>query len=102
MPITRKELVAVLGKEAYFSPKKSAEFVELIFEIMAEALERGERIKISGFGNFAVRKKRARTGRNPQTGEKMQISARRVVTFKPSHLLRKAMGDAPREAGIED
>ncbi len=101
MPITRKELVAVLGKEGYFSAKKSAEFVELVFEIMAEALQTGEKIKISGFGNFTVRKKRARTGRNPKTGEKIQISARRVVTFKPSHLLRKAMGEAPREAGIE-
>jgi integration host factor subunit alpha len=99
MTITRKEFAAILGKEAYFSEKRSADFVDLVFEIMAE--QRGEKIKISGFGNLTVRKKRARTGRNPQTGERMGISARRVVTFKPSHLLRKAMGEAPREAGIE-
>lgn len=93
MPITRKELVEVLGKEGYFSAKKSAEFVELVFEIMAEALQRGEKIKISGFGIFVVREKAARKGRNPQTGERIEIAARRVVTFKPSHLLRKALNE---------
>jgi integration host factor subunit alpha len=76
MTITRKEFAAILGKEAYFSAKKSAELVDLVFEIMTEALKRGEKIKIPGFGNFTVRKKRARKGRNPRTGEEIQISAR--------------------------
>ena len=91
MTMTRKELAASLSKEAYFSTEKSSEFVDLLFEMMAEGLEKGEKIKISNFGNFTVREKRARTGRNPKTGEKMQIPGRRVVTFKPSLMLRKAL-----------
>ena len=58
---------------------------------MKETLEGGEKIKISGFGNFVVRQKRPRKGRNPKTGEEMVISGRRVVTFKPSPVLRKAL-----------
>ena len=89
--ITRKELSTMLGGKFLFSASKCAEFVELVFEVMAGTLERGEKIKISGFGNFVLKEKAARRGRNPQTGEKMEIAARRVVTFKPSLLLRKAM-----------
>ena len=91
MTMTRKELAASLSKEAYFSAEKSSEFVNQVFEILIETLERGEKIKISNFGNFTVREKRARTGRNPKTGEKMQIPGRRVVTFKPSLILRKTL-----------
>jgi integration host factor subunit alpha len=65
--------------------------VDLVFDMMKETLESGDKIKISGFGNFLVREKRARKGRNPQTGEELQISARRVLTFKPSQVLRKAL-----------
>jgi integration host factor subunit alpha len=74
-----------------FSRKESAEIVDLVFDLMKETLENGEKIKISGFGNFIVREKRSRKGRNPQTGEEIQISARRVLTFKPSQVLRKAL-----------
>ncbi len=91
MTITRKEMAAILSKKTYFSAKESAEYLDLVFEIMAESLERGEKVKISGFGNFTVRQKRARRGRNPKTGEEVQILARRVVTFKPSPILRKAV-----------
>lgn len=91
MSITRKELSEMLGEKVLFSASKCADFVDMAFEVMAETLERGEKIKITGFGNFVVREKRARTGRNPQTGERMEITARRVVTFKPSLLLRKAL-----------
>ena len=91
MAITRKEFSEMLGEKSLFSASKCAEFVEMVFEAMAETLEKGEKIKITGFGNFVVRDKAARTGRNPLTGEKMEIAARRVVTFKPSLLLRKAL-----------
>jgi integration host factor subunit alpha len=74
-----------------FALKESTEIVEQVFEIIKETLESGEKVKISGFGNFVIRQKRPRTGRNPQTGEKMVISGRRVVTFKPSLVLRKAL-----------
>ena len=89
--MTRKEFSEMLGEKSLFAASKCAEFVDMVFEAMAEALERGEKIKISGFGNFGVKEKAARRGRNPQTGDKMEISARRVVKFKPSAVLRKTL-----------
>ena len=65
--------------------------VELIFEKIKESLEKEENVKISGFGNFMVRQKRARRGRNPQTGKDMTITARRVLTFKPSQILKDSV-----------
>jgi integration host factor subunit alpha len=73
------------------SKKESAEIVELVFETIKGTLEHGEKIKISGFGNFVVRQKRERTGRNPQTGEEIRIAPRRVLTFKPSQVLKNAL-----------
>ena len=65
--------------------------VALVFEMMKETLGRGEKIKISGFGNFVLRDKRQRPGRNPQTGEPIKISERRVLTFKASQILKQAL-----------
>jgi integration host factor subunit alpha len=65
--------------------------MESVFTIMKESLEVGETIKVSGFGNFEVKQKDARRGRNPQTGESITIEARKVLTFKPSTLLRQAI-----------
>ena len=89
MAMTKAELVEIVCEKTGFARHESAEFLEKVFAIMKETLEKGEKIKISGFGNFVVRQKRSRKGRNPQTGEEMAISARRVLTFKPSYLLRK-------------
>ena len=85
-----RSVETIYGKVG-FSRKESAEIVDLVFDLMKETLENGEKIKISGFGNFTIREKRSRKGRNPQTGEEIQISARRVLTFKPSQVLRKAL-----------
>ena len=74
-----------------FSKKESAEIVEMVFETIKGTLQRGEKIKISGFGNFVVRQKKERTGRNPQTGEEIKIAPRRVLTFKPSQVLKNAI-----------
>ncbi len=74
-----------------FSKKESAEIVEMVFETIKETLERGEKIKISGFGNFVVRQKKERTGRNPQTGEEIKIAPRKVLTFKPSQVLKNSI-----------
>ena len=74
-----------------FSKKESAEIVETVFETIKSTLEQGEKIKISGFGNFVVRPKQERTGRNPQTGEEIKIAPRRVLTFKPSQVLKNAI-----------
>ena len=65
--------------------------LETVFLIMKNTLESGEKLKISGFGNFEVKQKADRRGRNPQTGEAITIEARRVLTFKPSTLLRQAI-----------
>ena len=89
--MTKADLVDAIYKRVGFSKKESAKIVELVFDIIKETLEQGEKIKISGFGNFVVRDKRARIGRNPQTGEEIEISARRVLTFKPSQVLRNAL-----------
>jgi integration host factor subunit alpha len=91
MTLDRIELSVILGEKILFPASKCAEFVALVFEVMTEILERGEKIKISSFGNFTVREKRARTGRNPKTGDKVEISARRVVIFKPGDALRKTL-----------
>ncbi len=74
-----------------FSKKESAEIVETVFETIKSTLEQGEKIKISGFGNFVVRRKQERTGRNPQTGEEIKIAPRKVLTFKPSQVLKNAI-----------
>ena len=78
--------------------KQTAELVDLVFETMKETLGRGEKIKISGFGNFSLRDKQARQGRNPQTWQPMTIEARRVLTFRPSQLLRHDLNTRPEPA----
>ncbi len=89
--MTKADIVDQVYEKVGFSKKESAEIVELVFEIIKETLERSENIKISGFGSFVLREKRARRGRNPQTGEEIQITPRRVLTFKPSLVLKKAI-----------
>src|SRR5689334_16620296 len=89
--MTKADLVEAIHTKVGFSKKESADIVELVFDTIKETLERGEKIKISGFGNFEVRDKRSRVGRNPQTGDVIEISARRVLTFKPSQVLKSVL-----------
>ena len=89
MTITKADIVENIYRQAGFTKKQSAEIVDNLFKIIKETLARGEKVKISGFGNFTIRDKAARTGRNPQTGESMKISARRVLSFKPSQILKE-------------
>jgi len=89
--MTKADLIETIYEKVGFSRKESAEIVDLVFDLIKETLETGEKIKISGFGNFVVRQKRSRKGRNPQTGKEIQITARRVLTFKPSQVLRRAL-----------
>lgn len=88
MTLTKAELIDSIYEKVGFSKKEAADLVELLFESMKEELCGGGTIKISGFGKFRVREKKARMGRNPQTGDAMTISARRVLTFTPSRILR--------------
>jgi integration host factor subunit alpha len=89
--MTKAEVVRIICEKMGFTPKESTEIVDQVFGILKETMEDGKKIKISGFGNFVVRQKRPRKGRNPKTGEEMVISGRRVVTFKPSNVLRKVL-----------
>ena len=90
--MTKAEIVeTVYEKVGGFSKKEAAEIVETVFDTVKETLEKGEKIKISGFGNFVVRDKHSHAGRNPQTGQKITIGARRVLTFKPSQILKNAL-----------
>jgi len=85
---TKADLVEAIYEKVGFSKKEATDLVELLFETMKGTLSKGEKIKISGFGNFIVRQKKSRVGRNPQTGEQIEISERHVLTFKPSQVLR--------------
>jgi integration host factor subunit alpha len=92
--MSKADLVKIFREKMGFALKESTEIVGQVFDVMKETLEGGENIKISGFGNFVVRQKRPRKGRNPQTGEELVISGRTRVTFKPSHVLRRAVNKA--------
>ncbi len=89
MSLTKADIVERVYKEAGFSKKEAADLVDLVFKVVKDTLSKGEKVKISGFGNFSIRDKSTRVGRNPQTGEAMDISARRVLTFKPSQVLKE-------------
>jgi integration host factor subunit alpha len=90
--MTKAEIVQTLyARVGGFSKRESADIVDGIFEMLKETLGRGEKIKISGFGNFVLRDKRQRPGRNPQTGQPIRISERRVLTFKASQILKQAL-----------
>jgi integration host factor subunit alpha len=92
--MTKADIVEKISLMTCFSKKESADIVESVFDVVKSTLEAGENIKIAGFGNFEVKEKAARRGRNPQTGEIIDITPRRVLTFKPSPLLRKSINEA--------
>ncbi len=85
---TKADIAEDLHKEMGFSKKESKELVQTFFEVISEQLESGENVKLSGFGNFSLRNKGERPGRNPKTGKEIPIKPRRVVTFKPGQKLR--------------
>ena len=89
MSLTKADIVERMFREAGFSKKEGAELIDLVYKIIKDTLSKGEKVKISGFGNFTIRDKANRMGRNPQTGEAMEISARRVLTFRPSQVLKE-------------
>jgi integration host factor subunit alpha len=89
MSLTKADIVERVYKEAGFSKKEAADLVDMVFKVIKDTLSKGEKVKISGFGNFSIRDKATRIGRNPQTGDAMEISARRVLTFKPSQVLKE-------------
>ena len=91
--VTRADLTEAVYQEVGLSRNESAELVESVLERMACELEQGKNVKISSFGSFGVRDKGARIGRNPKTGEEVTITPRRVLVFRPSHVLKKKIND---------
>jgi integration host factor subunit alpha len=98
--VTRAQLTEAVYQEVGLSRNESAELVESVIAEISSALERGEMVKISSFGSFAVRRKGQRIGRNPKTGQEVPISPRRVLVFRASHTLKYQINHAlaPREA----
>jgi integration host factor subunit alpha len=99
--VTKADIVEKVYETIGFSKKEASELVELVFNELKKTLQNGEKVKISGFGNFIVRGKSERIGRNPQTGEQIKISARRVLTFRPSQVL-KAMLNGEEYSHLKD
>ncbi len=91
MTVTKDSLVETIHTEVGLNKREAKEFVEEFFEIIKLTLEEGKDIKISGFGNFILRNKKPRPGRNPKTGEEVTISERRVVTFKSGLKLKSKL-----------
>ena len=86
--LTKADLAEMLFDELGLNKREAKEIVEMFYGEISLALENNDQVKISGFGNFELRDKKSRPGRNPKTGEEIPISARRVVTFKPGHKLK--------------
>ena len=87
--LTRAQLADALFDQLGLNKREAKDFVDAFFEIVSAELAKGENVKISGFGNFEVHNKSARPGRNPKTGQSVDIAARRVVTFRASGSLRQ-------------
>ncbi|MBF0097465.1 MAG: integration host factor subunit alpha [Magnetococcales bacterium] len=91
--MTKADIVEAVYREIGVAKKEAASIVDTVFEAIRTKLENGESVKISRFGNFNIRNKVPRRGRNPKTGEEIEITARKVLTFKPSQILRERVRD---------
>ena len=91
--LTRMDLSESVFREVGLSRNESADLVESVLEKISASLVSGEQVKISSFGTFSIRQKNARVGRNPKTGEEAPISSRRVLTFRPSHLMKDRVSE---------
>jgi integration host factor subunit alpha len=97
--LTRMDLSEAIFREVGLSRNESAQLVESMIQHISDALVEGEQVKISSFGTFSVRDKSARVGRNPKTGEEVPISPRRVLSFRPSHILKDRVAGAALPGG---
>lgn len=89
--MNKSELIAKVAETSELSKKDATKAVEAVFEAITEALQNGDKVQLVGFGNFEVRERSARKGRNPQTGEEIEIAASKVPTFKPGKALREGI-----------
>lgn len=95
--LTRMDLSEAVFREVGLSRNESSDLVERVIELMSDALVDGGQVKISSFGTFSVRAKSERIGRNPKTGEEVPITPRRVLTFRPSHLMKERVADGNKK-----
>jgi integration host factor subunit alpha len=104
MTLTKDVLVELMREKVGYPVKEAKDILEIILEEIKLRLEEGKEVKISGFGKWTVKEKRSRPGRNPHTGDKIEISARRVVTFHPSDKMRDSVnsGTGPIDSGDGD
>lgn len=100
--VTRAHLAEMIYTQVGLSRNESADLLETVLERMATRLEQGESVKISGFGTFSVRQKGRRIGRNPKTGQEVPIMPRRVLVFRPSHVLRARINGTTPGAGEDE
>lgn len=98
MALTKADMAEALCDELNLNKKDAKELVELFFEEIRHTLEEGEQVKLSGFGNFELRDKNQRPGRNPKTGEEIPVTARRVVTFRPGQKMKSRVESFDGEA----
>ena len=89
MALTKAEMAERLYEDVGLNKREAKEFVDAFFDVLREALQQGRQVKLSGFGNFDLREKNQRPGRNPKTGEEIPITARTVVTFRPGQKLKE-------------
>lgn len=101
MATTKADLVDGLHDRLGIPKKQAIDLVELVFDTVKNELTTSDKVKISGFGNFFVREKNSRMGRNPQTGAQIEIQARRVLTFKPSQVLRDVVNEALKDHPVD-
>jgi integration host factor subunit alpha len=96
--MTKADLVDLIYERVGSSKKEACDVVEAVFAIIRDSLRQGQKVKISGFGTFLVNQKHARRGRNPQTGEPITIDSRRVLSFKPSQVLKDRVNNGSKPA----
>lgn len=96
--LTRMDLSEAVFREVGLSRNESSDLVERVIELMSDALVDGGQVKISSFGTFSVRAKSERIGRNPKTGEEVPITPRRVLSFRPSHLMKERVADGNKKS----
>jgi len=89
--VTKAEIARIVHERIGLTKKESAQIIESALDIIRHSLEQGENVKLSGFGHFIIRRKHARRGRNPKTGEEITIAPRSVVTFRASPLLKQKL-----------
>ena len=100
--ITKAELAEYLSDHQQFEKQQSIDFIEDFINLIKSGLEQEGKVMLSGFGSFEVKEKKPRRGRNPQTGESMMLRARKVVKFKPSPILRKAINEASNKSSQDE